>query len=87
MSEEEYLRALRLVLAEAIMLGTTFSERPCGGLIWDASNRPLWENVDRLYQCTAKFIKLHGFDSTVMQQVFPLHAEMGALAEQREAER
>lgn len=86
MSEEEFSQALRLVLAEAIMLGTTLSERSRGGCIWDASNRPLWENIDRLYRCTAEFIKLNGLDSTVIQQVFPLHAEMEALVEPRRAD-
>jgi hypothetical protein len=85
MKQDEYLQALRQVVAEAILLGTTLAEKRYGGLFFDEANRSFWDRMRSLHEHTAALIAASGLTGLSAGHVFPVHDEMQRIADERSA--
>lgn len=81
MNHDRCVFSLQQLLAQAVVLGTTLSSNECRGVLWNPSNRELWENLQKLRQYAAEFLSASELKSIELERLLPLHDEMQNLIE------
>ncbi len=84
MNQEVCIESFKKMLGEAMLLGTTLSDRAYSGLLQDENNIAIGNGIENLHKSISTFLIATSLEGISVENILPLYEEIQQLSHEQE---